>query len=67
MTEHRSPGDTLRGERIAASARSIDQIRVAHLTGAHKGQFTKLRDNAYCVIEIPLKAVANKSSDAGHK
>jgi hypothetical protein len=29
-------------------------------TSSHKGQFTTLRDNAYCVIEVPLKMVMNK-------
>lgn len=60
MTEHTNYGDALRANRIAASARDIDPVRVAHRT-AHKAQFTTLRDNAYCIIEMPLKTVANKN------
>ncbi len=60
MAEHRNLGDALRGDRIAVSARAIDAITVIRRTHSHKGQFTTLRDNAYCVIEIPLKVVTNK-------
>ncbi len=60
MTEYRNPGDALRGDRIAVSARSIAPVVVTTRTHAHKGQFTTLRDNAYCVIEIPLRIVSNK-------
>lgn len=60
MPEYRNLGDALRGERIAVSARKIDAVTVSQRTHAHKGQFATLRDNAYCVIEIPLKVVVNK-------
>lgn len=63
MTEHRDPGDSLRGERIAVSARQINRVTVAHRTSSHRGQFATLRDNAYCVIEIPLKVVLNKKAE----
>ncbi|HUT68510.1 MAG TPA: hypothetical protein VMW86_08185 [Dehalococcoidales bacterium] len=53
-------GDSLRADRIAASARSIDKVMVDKLTGKHRGQFTILRDNAFCIIEIPLKRVLDK-------
>lgn len=61
MPEYRNLGDSLRGDRIAVSARKIDSVTVAHRTHAHKGQFATLRDNALCVIEIPLKIVTNKN------
>ncbi len=60
MPEYRNLGDALRGDKIAASARRIDAVIVSKRTHAHKGQFATLRDNAYCVIEIPLKIVINK-------
>lgn len=60
MTEHVNKGDALRADRIAASARDISDIRVVNRTGAHKGQSTILKDNAYCVIEVPLKIITNK-------
>ena len=60
MPEYRNPGDALRGDRIAVAARSIDAMTVAKRSHAHKGQFATLRDNAYCVIEIPLRVVALK-------
>jgi len=60
MPEYRNPGDILRGDRIAVSARRIDPVTVMPRTHKHRGQFTTLRDSAYCVIEIPLKIVANK-------
>jgi hypothetical protein len=60
MPEYRDPGDSLRGDKIAVSARNISPITVMKRTSSHKGQFTTLRDNAYCVIEVPLKMVMNK-------
>lgn len=60
MPEYRNLGDELRGDRIAVSARSISQVTVTNRTHAHKGQSATLRDNAYCVIEMPLKVVTNK-------
>ena len=60
MPEYRKLGDALRGDKIAVSARSIEAVTVMKRTHAHKGQFATLRDNAYCVIEIPLKIVINK-------
>lgn len=52
--------DALKGDRIAVSARQISQIVVKTRTGSHRGQFTTLRDNAYCIIEVPYKFVLNK-------
>jgi hypothetical protein len=60
MPVYRNLGDELHGERIAVSARSIGAIRVINRTHRHKGQFTILKDDAHCVIEIPLKIVTNK-------
>jgi hypothetical protein len=60
MPEYRNLGDALRGDKIAVSARKIDTVTVMKRTHPHKGQFATLRDNAYCVIEIPLKIVINK-------
>ncbi|MBM4462627.1 MAG: hypothetical protein FJ012_04700 [Chloroflexi bacterium] len=61
--EYNDAGDALRGERIAVEARDIDKIRYKEGgSGKHGIQFTKLRDSAYCVIEIPLKAVRERKS-----
>lgn len=62
MPEYRNPGDSLRADRIAVQARSIDRVLVTKRTHRHKGQFTTLRGNAYCVIEIPLKSVLQQQS-----
>lgn len=60
MPEYRNHGDALRGDRIAVSARSISRITVINRTSSHKGQSATLRNNAFCVIEMPLKVVTNK-------
>ena len=60
MPEYRNLGDALRGDRIAVQARQIKIDTVIKRTHRHKGQIGTLRDNAYCVIEIPLKAVLDK-------
>ena len=60
MPEYRNPGDALRGDKIAVQARRIDTVRITKRTHRHQGQFATLRDNAYCVIEIPLQVVLDK-------
>lgn len=60
MTEYQQLGDSLRAEKIVASARRVSAVRIAQRTSKHKGQFLDLRDNAYCVIDIPLKLVLDK-------
>ena len=60
MPEYRNPGDALRGDKIAVSARKISAVTVTKRTHPHKGQFAILRDNAFCVIEVPLKVILNK-------
>ena len=60
MPEYRNLGDALRGDRIAVQARKIDKVAVLKLTHRHRGQITTLRDNAFCIIEIPLKAALDK-------
>lgn len=60
MPVYHNKGDALRADKIAASARKIDTVIVKHRTGKHKGQFVTLRDNIYCVIEIPLKEYLDK-------
>ena len=55
MAEYRKLGDALRADKIVASARRISAVRVASRTSKHKGQFIDLKDNAYCVIDVPLK------------
>ena len=60
MPEYRKLGDSLRGDKIVASARRVGTMRVAHRTSKHKGTIVDLRDNAYCVIEVPLKSILNK-------
>ena len=60
MPEYRNLGDALRGDKIAVQAFKIDPIMVMQRSGSHKGQFTTLRKNAYCIIDIPLKVVLDK-------
>ena len=60
MPEYRNPGDALRGDKVAVQAFEIDPVRVMQRSGSHKGQFTTLRKNAYCIIELPLKVVLDK-------
>jgi len=60
MPEYREKGDSLRGDRIAVQARKIDKVVVIKRTHSHRGQFTTLRDNAFCIIDKPLKVVSDK-------
>ena len=53
-------GDALKAHRIAVEARDIAPPRVVSGSGAHRLQKTKLRDSAYCVIEMPMKARIEK-------
>lgn len=62
MTEYRKLGDSLRADKIVASARRISTIRTNKRTSRHRGQFIDLRDNAYCVIDIPLRAELERKS-----
>jgi len=57
MKVHYELGDALKADRIAVQARDIDKPHYGRGTHSHKIQFTKLRGSAYCVIELPLKAV----------
>lgn len=54
-------GDELLGKRIAARAREVTRLRLIQLSGPHKGTALKLKGSAYCVIEVPLKSVHEKS------
>ena len=56
MTEYRKLGDSLRADKIVASARRVGTRRVTTRTSRHKGTFLDLRDNAFCVIDIPLRS-----------
>ncbi len=60
MPEYSNIGDALRGEKIAVSASKIDIDRVMKRSHRHKGQFGTLRNNAYCVIEQPMRWVLEK-------
>jgi len=60
MPVYHDKGDALRAEKIAVAAQSIDTTRVIKRTHSHKGHVATARGNAYCVIEIPLKAFLNK-------
>ena len=62
MPIYRNLGDSIRGDKIAAQAQSIERVTVTKRSHRHKGQFATLRRNAYCVIEIPLKAVLDKKT-----
>jgi hypothetical protein len=60
MATHKGQGDALLAERIAVQARDIAPIMVRKGSHPHKIQSTKLRGSAFCVIELPLKAVHEK-------
>ncbi len=60
--EHYKVGDALRANRIAVEARDIDRPRYGEGSGRHRIQFTKLRNSAYCVIEMPLKLTSMKKT-----
>lgn len=57
MAIYYQQGDAIEGQRIAAQARSIGRILVAHGSSSHRIQTTVLRESAYCVIEAPLRKV----------
>lgn len=63
MPEYSNQGGALRANRIAVEARSISPVTVKKMSGGHKGQFATLRNNVYCVIEIPLKWILEKKSN----
>ena len=60
MKVHYELDDALKAERIAVQARDIDKVRYGKGTHAHKIQSTTLRGSAFCVIEVPLKAVLER-------
>ena len=62
MLELTGIGDSIRGERIAVEASNISKPMVQQRSGTHKGQSATLTRNAYCVIEMPLKWVLDKST-----
>ena len=49
-------GDALRGDRIRIVARRTSQPKVVNQSGRHKAIEVIARDNAYCVIEVPLNS-----------
>ena len=61
MKVHYEPGDALKADRIAVQARDIDRIRVVEGSGKHRIQFTRLRNSAFCVIEVPLKSARERA------
>ncbi len=60
MKVHYELDDALKAERIAVQARDIDKVRYGEGTHAHKIQSTTLRGSAFCVMEVPLKAVLER-------
>ena len=60
MPTYRKLGDALLADKIAASARLIDKVTIDKRTHRHKGQFITLRGDAFCVVEIPLRAVLDR-------
>lgn len=60
MRVYRNQGDALKGDKIAVQARRIDTVSVKKRAHRHQGRFATLRDNAFCIIEIPLKVVLDK-------
>jgi len=55
-------GDALSAERIAVEARDIGRIRIVRGSARHRIQSAKLKGSAFCVIELPLKAVRERGS-----
>jgi len=62
MSTYYGPGDALKADRIAVQARNIDTPYIVKGSGKHRTQSTKLRDSAFCVIELPLKSVRERGS-----
>jgi hypothetical protein len=60
-TECTGAGDCLRAEKVIAEARQVGAIRVVRGSGKHRRSHLDLRDSVYCVIAIPLRAIANKA------
>ena len=60
MRVYRNLGDALRADRITVEARSVSKAMYGKRTHRHRGQFATLRDNAFCIIDIPLKSVLDK-------
>jgi len=59
---HYELGDALSADRIAVQARDIDNPRVGEGSHRHRIQSTTLRGSAFCVIELPLRAVREKAT-----
>ena len=47
-------GDAIRGDRILIIARRISPSRVINQSGRHRAVTVTARDNAHCVIQVPL-------------
>lgn len=47
-------GDALRGDRILIIARRISRYEVINQSGRHRAIAVTARDNAHCVIQMPL-------------
>ena len=47
-------GDALRGDRKLIVARRISPSRVINQSGRHRAVTVTARDNAHCVIQVPL-------------
>ena len=62
MTELTGRGDSIRGEWISAEASEISNVRVDTRSSTHRGQFVKLKFNAYCVIDTPMRWVLEKTN-----
>ncbi len=60
--EQNKIGDCIRGEKISAKARAIDNPRVTEGSGRDKIRKTTLRGSAYCVIDLPVKWILDKKS-----
>lgn len=60
MPEYTQVGDALRAEKITAKARQVSAPKVIQLSGSHKGSQIVLRDSAFCVIDVPLRALHHR-------
>jgi len=56
-------GDALRADRIAIEALDIDKVLIKEGSHRHRLQSTTLRRSAFCVIELPLRAVRGKTTN----
>ena len=50
-------GETIKGDKIIAEARKIDNVKVITKSGRHKAQRTVLRDNPICYVNKRIRSL----------